>query len=345
MAYAPLINVESYIRMIQSGEIEKPAFQRPVVWGEEKMASYIDSLIRGYGVLSTIVIAVLPGSRKVLVDGNNRTEAIMRFYNGKLALNRGGRPVKISDLSPEERAAFLKAQLLVAFVPVSDIAEALRIFILVNSQTRVKVADLVAGLRVIDEKIAEVYKLADLLKPRLCREEDGRLVCKRHPFSVAATLVYWIATKSPVSSRYTLYKFAKAVSKWSVEDVRKAVNNAMQYVDKVSPSTLDALAKEITGTAAIHRQAWKSYVDDHLGEVDPVELAIRAALLGCRGERCTVTRTILRKIVQYMNSLGVEITAKKIFARLAKTCEKAGTARYLCNKTALLKQEHQFTKI
>lgn len=335
MAYAPLMSVESYIRMVQSGEIEKPAFQRPVVWVEEKMSSYIDSLIRGYGVLSTIVVAVLPGGKKVLVDGNNRTEAIMRFYNGKLALSRGGRGVRITDLSPEERAAFLKSQLLVAFVPVSDIAEALRIFILVNSQTRVKVADLVAGMRVVDERIAEVYKLAEALRPRLCREEDGRLVCKRHPFSVAATLVYWIVTGSPVSSRYTLYKFAKAVSKWSAEDVRKAVKEAMRYVDKVNPNTLDALAKEITGTAAIHRQAWMSYIDDHLGEMDPVELAIRAALLGCRSNRCAVTRTILRKIVRYMNSLGAEITAKKIFARLAKMCEKAGTARYLCDKTAL----------
>ena len=280
MAYAPLITVDAYIRMVLNGEIEKPAFQRPVVWNTQKMSSYIDSLIRGYGVLSTIVVAELPGGKKVLVDGNNRTEAIVRFYNGKLAVNRGGREARITDLSPEERAAFLKAQLLVVFVPVPDIAEALKIFILVNSQTRVKVADLVAGMRVVDERIAEVYKLAEALKPRLCREEDGRLVCRRHPFSAAATLVYWIITRSPVASKYTLYKFAKAVSKWSAEDVRKAVEEAMRYADKVRPDTLDSLAKEITGTVARQRQPWKPYIDDHFNEMDPAGLAIRARLLG-----------------------------------------------------------------
>ncbi|MEM1598619.1 MAG: DUF262 domain-containing protein [Pyrobaculum sp.] len=331
MAYAPLMTVETYLRMVLSGEIEMPAFQRPVVWPEEKMASYIDSLIRGYGVLSTIVIAVLPSGRKVLVDGNNRTAAMLRFHKGQLAVSRGGRPAKFSDLSPEERAAFIKAQLLVVFVPVQDIAEALKVFILVNSQTRVKVADLVAGFRVVDERIAEVYKLAEALKPKLCREEGGRLACRRHPFSAAAALVYWIVTRKPVSSRYTLYKFAKEVGKWPAEEVRRAVQEALKYADKVGPD-LDGLAKEIIGTAARHRQAWKSYIDDHLGDADPVELAIRAALLGCVTEKCAVTRTTLRKIVKYMKALGVDITPKRVFTRLASLCERHGSARYLCSR-------------
>jgi len=89
------IPVESSTEMITVNDlIEKisknkkidlnPIYQREIVWNEQKMSAFIDSLMKGY-VPSNITMNVNTGEESwVCIDGKQRITSIMNFYRNKI---------------------------------------------------------------------------------------------------------------------------------------------------------------------------------------------------------------------------------------------------------------------
>lgn len=341
-AYVPLITVSSYLQMVESGQIEIAPFQRGIVWTLDKMSSYINALIDGYGTLSTIVIGEV-GGKKMLIDGLNRTVSMVKFKNNEIVIRRNKKYVKFSELSPREQTSFLNAQLLVVFVTVDNVAELFEIFKIVNSQSRMRVADLFAGMRILDEKIKLIYSLAEKLKDKLCRveEKSGRLVCRRHPMRVATAMVYWILNRDPVPSYVALEKAIKAVPYWSIEQVKGAVEKAEQYIDSMKLMAIDDLAKELAGTAVRYRRSWMSIIEEHKDKYKWEDLVLLASVAGCYSAMCTITTSRINRIIEFIKEqYGVEITRNMLLSKLKKLvssgiCEKKRNS-YICNKQAIL---------
>ena len=96
--------IGNLLEKLQTDEIAIPAIQRPFVWKDARVCSFIDSLFRGYPVGYIITwpksgVSLKDGSQStrefVLIDGQQRTMALWTALQGKSILNEKYKQKKI----------------------------------------------------------------------------------------------------------------------------------------------------------------------------------------------------------------------------------------------------------
>jgi hypothetical protein len=169
--------VRDYLRAIRAGEVEIPQFARPLRWRGEMYSRYVEGVVRGMGLLTTIVLARVPGRPWVIVDGVHRTLALLAAEEGRVEVF--GRPLREQ---PGVMERFYGAQLALARVEVADASDALRLFMALSANARQpRHLDLFLAMRAVDARATAVYSLGERLEA---------LRAARDPYAYAARAVY-----------------------------------------------------------------------------------------------------------------------------------------------------------
>lgn len=82
------LELEVVIRRIQEGEIDlQPDFQRGEVWNEERQRRLIDTVLREWYIPPVHVISEPDTSFDLVLDGQQRLNALRRFFADELRVD------------------------------------------------------------------------------------------------------------------------------------------------------------------------------------------------------------------------------------------------------------------
>jgi hypothetical protein len=84
-----------------------PEYQRGVVWDDDKMAMFIDSIMKGIAPFPILLCQNLERSGKICIDGKQRLTSLLRFKENKLKWDNK----KFRDLTPNEQMDFLNCSI------------------------------------------------------------------------------------------------------------------------------------------------------------------------------------------------------------------------------------------
>jgi hypothetical protein len=335
----PLITVGDYVRMIEEGAILLPTdtdgFQRGVVWNDDKRRSYIAGLLSGLGKLSLIVLGRVESDKYLVVDGLNRTDAILRFIKGEFSVPFEGREVSFKDVENK----FKSAQLLVSLVSVPSMEDLLKIFWVINvNQTKLRLTDVIFSKRVLDRRYKMIYELAKELSVDLPPRTDRLLY--------AFGMVYYILEGKPIPYR-RLYRRMGLIEKWSEEEVAKAVEVAKTLPLPRKPDALPLVVLQLVHgiprekLEGLLEKARRSHTEFSLvgfqGNVmDRLTKVIESILEGCKTERCSFRLTKVAAFAKEVDGELVSALRQVVRQAVAKgICEKK-RGRYICEKKALI---------
>jgi hypothetical protein len=336
----PLITVGDYVKMIEDGSILLPTdtdgFQRGVVWNDDKRRSYIAGLLSGLGKLSLIVLGKVESDKPYLVvDGLNRTDAILRFINGEFSVPLDGREVTFKDVENKFKAA----QLLVSLVSVPSMEDLLKIFWVINvNQTKLRLTDVIFSKRVLDRRYKMIYELAKGLDVDLPPRADKLLY--------AFGLVYYIIEGKPIPYR-RLYRRMVLIERWSEEEVAKAVEVAKTLPLPRKPDALPLVVlQKVHGIPrekleGLLEKARRSHTEFSLagfqGNVmDKLARIIESVFEGCKTERCSFKPNKVAAFAKEVDGELVSALRQLVKQAVAKgICEKK-RGRYICEKRALI---------
>jgi len=342
----PLITVGDYVKMIEDGDILLPTdadgFQRGVVWNDDKRRSYIAGLLSGLGKLSLIVLGRVESDKPYLgdkpylvVDGLNRTDAILRFIRGEFTVPFGGSEVTFKDVENK----FKSAQLLVSLVSVPTMDDIMKIFWVINvNQTKLRLTDVIFSKRVLDRRYKMIYELAKGLNVDLPPRTDKLLY--------AFGLVYYIIEGKPIPYR-RLYRRMVLIEKWSEEEVAKAVEAAKTLPLPRKPDALPLVVlQKVHGIPrekleGLLEKARRSHTEFSLagfqGNVmDRLAKIIESIFEGCKTERCSFKPNRVAAFAKEVDSELVTAMRQMVRQAVARgICEKK-RGRYICEKKALI---------
>jgi len=336
----PLITVGDYVKMIEDGSILLPTdsdgFQRGVVWNEVKRKSYIAGLLNGLGKLSLIILGRVENDKPYLVvDGLNRTDAILRFINGKFTVPFEGKEVTFKDVENK----FKSAQLLVSLVSVPSMEDLLKIFWVINvNQTKLRLTDVIFSKRVLDRRYKMIYELAKGLNVDLPPRADKLLY--------AFGLVFYIIEGKPIPYR-RLYRRMPLVEKWSEEEVAKAVEVAKTLPLPRKPDALPLVVlQKVHGIPrekleGLLEKTRRSHTELSLagfqGNVmDKLTRIVESVFEGCKTERCGFKPNKIAAFAKEVDGELVFALRQLVKQAVAKgICEKK-RGRYICDKKALI---------
>ena len=135
-------SISDFLEWDQNDLLElNPDFQRRSVWSEKAKSYLIDTVIRGKPIPKIFISQRLEGSRniRVVVDGQQRLNAIIGFANGDFTISRAHNPemagIPFSDLPPDIRADFLQYEISVDLLFEMEYEDILDIFARINSYT------------------------------------------------------------------------------------------------------------------------------------------------------------------------------------------------------------------
>lgn len=80
------IQISTLVRRLERNIIYIPTYQRNCVWAKKKKIDLIDSIFKGLPI-PEIFIRVLAKNKQEIVDGQQRTNALKDFYEGKFKYN------------------------------------------------------------------------------------------------------------------------------------------------------------------------------------------------------------------------------------------------------------------
>jgi hypothetical protein len=81
-------SVFEYLRQLEKGKIKiQPDFQRNQVWNNQQKSKFIESIILNFP-LPPIYLNETKESTYIVIDGLQRSTALMQFYNGEFALSK-----------------------------------------------------------------------------------------------------------------------------------------------------------------------------------------------------------------------------------------------------------------
>jgi hypothetical protein len=133
--------IADFLKWHDDAELKlNPKFQRGPVWSPQAKSYLVDSILRGYPIPKLLLrTSVDRDNRRTLrdvVDGQQRLRAIIDFSEGKLVLGTKAkelRGTKYSDLSDEQKDAFLSYKLTCEQLINASDEDVLEVFVRINS--------------------------------------------------------------------------------------------------------------------------------------------------------------------------------------------------------------------
>ena len=81
--------IKELLAIVQSGKIDlSPSYQRNFIWSKKDQSSLIDTILKGYPLPSLFIYVDLNGNYEV-VDGQQRTRTIFKYYSGDIKNSEG----------------------------------------------------------------------------------------------------------------------------------------------------------------------------------------------------------------------------------------------------------------
>jgi len=346
--YTPLITVESYLKLVNSGEVLMPPFRRTKQWDEFLMRQYVEGVVSGTGQISMITVGRVENQPYIIVDGLNRTRALKEFYEGRLRAFG-----KTIDEDPDLKIKFLKAQLVVSFVTVSRTIDLIHLFTTINLFiARPMFTDIFFAYKVVDRKLQLIDDFASEIKK--IAETRGEKVANPRMYALIA--LYYYLNRSLVN--HPSFKALTSILKYDEEQIKKAIDFLLDLFRK------EKLPREYNLKRLIFKALGQDYDElvnarrllrglEVKGDVDPVRTIKKAICLAAessmtptftfnfsasaRSLKIKSSRSVVRGIVDELVSIGA--CSKIHTTRIKVVCDKFKTLEY-CRRSFLNAEEN-----
>lgn len=131
--------VRQILSAMQSGElIPRPDFQRQLVWSNRDKNAFLDTVLRGYPfpeiyiAVGEVDLATAAGV-ELLVDGQQRITTLHQYFHASPALKLSPVIPAYTDLSPDEKTAFLNYDVAVRNLGIISHDEIIEVFRRINA--------------------------------------------------------------------------------------------------------------------------------------------------------------------------------------------------------------------
>jgi len=331
--YTPLLTVESYLSQIERGEILMPPFKRTKQWDENLMRQYVEGVINGTGQVSMIIVGRAGDDKYIIVDGLNRTRALLAFKESKLKAFG-----KTITEDKELEMKFLKAQLVVSFVTVAEVKDLINLFATINTYVaRPMFTDVFFAYKMLNRKLQIIDDFAD--KIAQLAEVTGKDIHNPRMYALYALFFYLRRTYVDRPG----YGQLIGLLQYSEEEIMKATEyllNLFKYYGLPKQHELNKLILSSLGydvaEMRLAKKVLRGKLDEEVG--DPLEAMKAAICLSAKTSRTQMFTVNVQTLVRATR------TSRRVAGKLVDelilrgACSKVSPrkARLICDKSKVL---------